>query len=253
MDPMSPEALLQRMQELEESNSQLKKIIHLKDQLINIAIHDFRSPITNILLCANALSTRVEAQGIFKELLEDIQANCHQQMILIDTYLNAPKLEAGQLQLQLNSFDNESLRAFFQEIQASFKLSTQSKQITLSCNIQETLPPLTMDIFKIRQVLNNLIHNAIKFTPYQGRIHLEITSTNHALRVKVEDNGAGIPSEALEMIFAPFIQVGDRSWENRGAGLGLSICKALIELHGGKIWVESTPGKGCQFYFTIPA
>ena len=121
---------------------------------------------------------------------------------------------------------------------------------------EKTPPVVTLDLSKIKQVMNNLVGNAIKFTPEGGQIFLRSVALNaDQLRLTVQDTGVGISQEDLEKVFNKFEQVKDRkvgTKGERGSGLGLAICKNLVELHGGRIWVESELGKGSQFHLEIP-
>jgi signal transduction histidine kinase len=130
-----------------------------------------------------------------------------------------------------------------------------TKSIHIEKDVQENLPKISMDPNRIIQVLNNLIGNAIKFTPNDGTIKVgaRLDRGNNAIEVNVKDNGIGITEENLSRIFDKFYQVGGRvSTDISGTGLGLSIAKEIVELHGGKVWVESKNGYGANFVFTLP-
>jgi signal transduction histidine kinase len=126
------------------------------------------------------------------------------------------------------------------------------KSITLRQRYDEALPPITADRDKLHQILTNLIHNAIKFTPRHGRVLVEAARTEGQVQICVSDSGCGIPEQELNRVFEKFYRGPSAPIETRGAGLGLSITKSLVELHGGRIWVTSNTGQGSRFCFTLP-
>jgi signal transduction histidine kinase len=126
------------------------------------------------------------------------------------------------------------------------------RSITLNTAVDERVGQVQADERKIRQVLLNLLSNAIKFTPEGGRIHVEARSVNESIEVSVTDTGVGIAPEDQEAVFEEFRQVGTAEKKVEGTGLGLALSRKFIELHGGKIWVESQVGEGSTFTFTVP-
>ena len=140
------------------------------------------------------------------------------------------------------------------EAVVSFDAWANTKSIKIEDRVQEGLPDVNIDAQRIGQILNNLIGNAIKFTPHGGMIIVEAVSNNmKEIEVSVQDNGPGIPKEDLDKVFDRFYQTGERNLSDiSGTGVGLSIAKEIAELHGGKIWVESEKKQGAKFIFTLP-
>ena len=131
---------------------------------------------------------------------------------------------------------------------------SELKNQRLDVDIQPDLPEILVDARRLEQVLTNMVANAIKYTPNRGIIRVAVSHNNKGIMFQVSDNGRGIPLEDLERIFEPFYRVAPDSDEApvSGTGLGLALSKTLVELHGGKIWAESSPGKGSVFCFTLP-
>jgi signal transduction histidine kinase len=127
--------------------------------------------------------------------------------------------------------------------------------ITLSCSVAEELPSVNVDRDRIAQVINNLLGNALKFTPAGGSVQVRVTcaATENAVRVEVEDSGRGIPADKVDKVFDRLYQVDETDRRDKGGlGLGLNLCQELVELHGGRIGVESTWGVGSRFWFVLP-
>ena len=160
------------------------------------------------------------------------------------------KLESGKMSVKLVSISVEKVVS---DALKSFQSWAGTKTISLVKNIENGLKEITADQDRIAQVFNNLIGNAMKFTPQGGAITIDAVKKDGMVKFSVKDTGAGIPKNELEKIFDKFYQTGQRApTDISGTGLGLSIAKEIVELHGGKIWVESEEGKGTSFIFTLP-
>ena len=161
------------------------------------------------------------------------------------------KIESGKIEVK---FGRISLGGLLNEAVEALRPVAAEKIIALEAALREPSILVWADRDKINQVLMNLIGNAIKFTPVQGRVTVSASRNGGAsVQVSVSDTGPGIPPDEKEKIFAKFYQIPEMNRANlQGTGLGLAICKALVELHGGKIWVESEPGRGSTFSFTLP-
>jgi signal transduction histidine kinase len=146
-----------------------------------------------------------------------------------------------------------SLHELFAHLLEEFQPLAQQKSITMEMTCMEFIPAIHADRDKLYEVAANLLENAIKYTPSGGRVHIEAQVLDHqCITVGVSDTGCGIPEEHVSKIFDKFYRVQSHPSGTGGAGLGLAIAKGLIELHGGTIAVESAPGKGSRFYFTLP-
>ncbi len=175
---------------------------------------------------------------------------------MIDDLLDMSLIEYGQLEIKKEPFD---LRKILDSVLDIFLHEAQSKELLISSHLDPGIPELLIgDFSRLRQALVNLVGNAIKFTE-QGeiRIHVQLLKQidEHTILLKfaVQDTGCGIPKDKMDLIFERFTQVdGSYTRQHGGTGLGLALCKKIVTLLGGRIWVESMPGKGSTFYFTLP-
>jgi signal transduction histidine kinase len=171
---------------------------------------------------------------------------------LINDLLDLAKIESGRIEVKSSYF---SLRGLVHEVVEVLRPVAAEKVVALEATLRE--PPILVwaDRNKINQVLMNLIGNAIKFTPARGRVEVSASRNGkESVRVSVSDSGPGIPPDEKEKIFAKFYQIAEvGGTKPKGTGLGLAICRALVELHGGTIWVEPEPSGGSAFCFTLPA
>ena len=166
---------------------------------------------------------------------------------LIGDLIDVASIDAGKLAFQSVSGDSSALVV---EAVETFAAAASAKDIALASEVVGEERASAFDHDRMLQVLANLITNALKFTPKGGAIRIRCEYTRRDVRFSVSDNGAGVPAVMLEAIFERFCQAGKH--DRRGLGLGLYISKCIVEAHGGKIWAESTPGKGSQFFFTLP-
>ena len=153
------------------------------------------------------------------------------------------------MELELSSF---SLPAAIDSALTLVRERATRRGVSLHAAIHPAIGEMSGDERKVRQVLLNLLSNAIKFTPEGGRIEVTAAPENGAVDVSVIDTGVGIAPEDHEAVFEEFRQVGESAAKQEGTGLGLALCRKFVELHGGRIWLESEPGKGSTFTFTIP-
>jgi signal transduction histidine kinase len=183
-----------------------------------------------------------------RESLEVIEEESDRLAQLIDNLLDASRLQAGQLSLNKSDFD---LARMATRIVQEFR--TQTERHTLEVDFPADYPLVHGDIERLRQVLSNLISNAIKYSPDQGKITVSGRYDEHEIYVAVSDQGIGIPAGERERIFDRFYRIDSAlSRRTQGAGLGLYLVKSVVEAHGGRIWVSSTPGQGSTFVFTLP-
>jgi len=171
---------------------------------------------------------------------------------LINDLLDLAKIESGKIEVKSSRV---SLSGLVYDVAEALRPVAAEKVIALETTIREPSILVWADRDKINQVLTNLIGNAIKFTPVQGRITVSASRNGgESVQVSVSDTGPGVSPDEKEKIFAKFYQIAEVNGENsKGTGLGLAIAKALVELHGGKIWVESESGHGSTFSFTLPS
>jgi two-component system sensor histidine kinase GlrK len=224
----------------------------MKSDFLSTMSHELRTPLTSIkegisLLRDGIGGTLGEKQ---KRLLNILTAETHRLIGLVNSLLDLSKMEAGMMTYH---FEAGNLPPLIQRAMMEMVPLVEAKRIRLEAGMNEGLPNVNMDGDRILQALRNLIGNAVKFTPEEGRIRVFARPTNGGVEVSVEDTGPGIPKENMTTIFERFRQVpGKSSNSMKGTGLGLAIVKHIITAHGGKVWAESHPGRGSTFIFVLP-
>ena len=215
--------------------------------------HEFRTPLNAIIgfseLMATGLSGQLTDQQ--KEHVTDIFTSGRHLLSLVNDILDLSKVEAGKMELEMKEFN---IKRLVETSIALFKEKAYKQSLQITYEIAHGLDTMIGDERKIKQVLFNLVGNAVKFTPASGRIHVEavLTDDEEFVKYSVRDTGIGISAKDQNKLFKPFQQVDTRlTRKYKGTGLGLSLCKELVELHGGRIWVESEAGNGSNFTFVI--
>ena len=246
------EKVKQRTSELEQSNEKLKQLNIEKNKYVGIVAHDLRGPIGNVFNFSELLIS--EYSDLSKEqhikFLSVINERSSYSLNLIESFLNSSKIESGILDLNFKTWDyNELLKNSIS--QNIFFANKKSQKLIFEC-IEENLSVLC-DKDKMEQVINNLISNAIKFSPIEKNIWIKIEKNNNQLVTSVIDEGQGIPESELKSIFKSYQTTSVKSTAGeKSTGLGLAIVKKIVEAHNGKIWVESEVGKGSCFSFSLP-
>lgn len=237
---------------IKEKEEEAKKIEVSKDEFLAMITHELKTPLVPIqgyadILLRGHLGDLNKSQ---KERLEIIKASSASLLSLISDLLDAQKLDLGQLRIKTKQ---ENLKSTVEKTIMVMSPQAQADQIELINGIKNDLYA-TYDDDRIRQVLTNLIKNSLKtVSPKTGKIEILAKDLPNEVRVSLKDNGKGIQKEKQKDLFKKFYQVDTSlTREKGGSGLGLSICKGIIETHGGKIWLESEPGKGTIVTFTIP-
>jgi len=227
-----------------------QQALRAREEVLAIVSHDLRNPLNAVKLGASLLAHSKEISGEDREQLEIIDISANRMADLIADLLDVTRLEGGKrLPIEPARVEIEPL---FGEAHELFRSQAAASQINLDYEIEEATPAIFADRHRVLQVLSNLIGNALKFTPAQGFIFFRAKPHDDGLVLfSVTDSGPGIPKENLKDIFNPYWQA--KRAERLGAGLGLPIARGIVESHGGKIWVESEPGKGTTFFFTLPA
>ena len=244
--------LTNAQRELARSNSELKRASEEKSRLMGVAAHDLRNPLGIISGYAEFLSMRLEGRVDPKELamLSVIQQSSHFMLALIESILEVSEAATGKLALNLQSTDVIGL------IRRNLSINgilAERKAMTIDLVAPQSLPPQTIDPLKIEQVLNNLVGNAIKFSEPGSSITVTVEDCGGRLRVAVADQGLGIRADEIGLLFKPFSRTSTRpTGGEASSGLGLAICKSILDGHGGDISVTSTLGKGTTFVFTLP-
>jgi len=185
-----------------------------------------------------------------KQCLNDVLDGSQHLLDLINEVLDLSKIESGKMALRLK---NVALTEVIQSLSRTMRPILTPRKQSLDVEIEEGLPPVYADEARLGQVLLNLVHNAAKFTPDEGKLKIEAVSEGDWCRVSVIDNGIGIKEEDKERIFEPFCQLRNPLTKQRnGVGLGLTLVKQIVERYGGQVWVESEYGKGSRFTLTVP-
>jgi PAS domain S-box-containing protein len=222
--------------------------MRLRDQVLGVVAHDLRNPLTLIQLQTSSLEPKPGMPERRDPKPRQVILRATERMNrLIQDLLDVSQIEAGQLRIERASVATDLLLEDVAE--AERRLAT-AQTLELELEIETAIPDVLGDHDRISQVLENLIGNAIKFTPAGGKIVVGARPQDHHVLFWIADTGPGITDEALEHIFDPFWQA--KKGSRHGAGLGLPIARGIVEAHGGRIWVESTLGRGTVFYFTLP-
>jgi signal transduction histidine kinase len=237
--------------EIEVKRRQLEVASQHKSEFLANMSHELRTPLNAIIGFSEVLTDRMfgELNEKQDEYLKDIYASGTHLLSLINDILDLSKIEAGRMELELTDFD---LPTALDNALTLVRERAGRKSITLQMSVDERLGEVRADERKIRQVVLNVLSNAIKFTPEGGRIEVSAVPRDGLVYVSVSDTGVGIAPEDQEAVFEEFRQVGTADKKAEGTGLGLTLCRKFIELHGGRIWVKSQIGVGSTFTFTIP-
>jgi signal transduction histidine kinase/CHASE3 domain sensor protein len=237
--------------ELEERNKELARASQLKSEFVSRMSHELRTPLNAVTGYLDLLAEESagELNGKQKRYVGHVRTGAGHLLELVNEVLDLSKIEAGRIQLYLDWFN--AADALYEVL-----ASTQPLAATRNISVEYVVDPSMVvyaDRLRLKQILYNLISNALKFTPEQGNVRIEFTHRTDSVHISVIDNGIGIPPEEQQAIFDEFHQGVTTKGVKEGTGLGLAITKRLIEQHRGKIWVKSKPGSGSQFTFTIPS
>jgi signal transduction histidine kinase len=239
---------------LERAYADLRTAERLRDDLTHMIVHDLRNPLTAILGNLDTLP-RYISDPAKAELCTSLVATAgragRRMKRLIDDLLDVGKLEAGELHLRLVALD---VADWLVERQESYRLQADAEDKRFIWNLTGDLPAVMADADLIGRVLDNLVNNAFKYTDSGGAITVGATHNDAQLVVTVRDDGQGIPLKDQARIFDKFVQVTDEHGAplRKGSGLGLAFCRLAVQAHGGRIWVESAPGQGSAFSFSLP-
>ncbi|HZS58503.1 MAG TPA: ATP-binding protein [Gemmatimonadaceae bacterium] len=225
-----------------------RRAVSARDEVLAVVSHDLRNPLSAINMCAGALRESQADAETTRELLATVQESTALMSRIIQDLLDVASIDARKLSIERR---RRPLGPVLGQAIAMFESVAAEKQLTLQNAASASLPDVSMDGDRILQVMANLLHNACKFTPAGGAISIETTTLPDAVQVAVSDTGPGIARDDLPRVF-------DRFWHDRresqirSTGLGLAIARGIVEAHDGRIWVESAPGKGSTFTFTLP-
>ena len=230
--------------------TRLKELDRLKSEFVMAASHELKTPLTSIGMSISLLKEKLmdKLDSKESELLCAADEEVQRLKALVNDLLDISRIEAGKMVID---FDSVSVELLLEKAVSFLKNQADEKSIELSYSLAHDLPPINAEVNKITWVLTNLISNALRYTDANGYIRLSAEQAGSQIHISVSDNGVGIPYEYQSRIFDKFIQVKTEKALG-GSGLGLAICKEIVRAHGGTIWVDSQPGEGSTFTFTVP-
>lgn len=238
--------------DLEEKNAELKKLDQLKSDFVSTVSHELRTPLSITIEGINLILDGLAGQinDMQKDLLQTSKESLDRLKTIINDLLDISKIEAGKIEIRRGFVD---LTEIVRKLTDSYKRVLLTKKQDMKVVLPQEKTLLFIDGDKIIQVMTNLLNNAHKFTPEGGLIEVTLTVEPKQARFKIKDNGVGISSEDIPKLFVKFAQFGRTHGSGiKGTGLGLAIARALIELHGGRIWAESKINEGTTFQFALP-
>jgi PAS domain S-box-containing protein len=246
------EKLREALEREREANERLRKLDDLKNQFVAMVAHDLRSPLTSVTGYASLLRQRWKEleDSQRDEFFNAISLSAGRIIKLVDDVLEGAALESGEVPYNIEPFDVAALvRRTIEDMRAAFP------EIEFSVEIEEALPQALGDEGRCWQVLTNLLSNAVKFTPVDRPIEVSAQAREAFVHVTVQDHGAGIAPKDVSRLFERFSRVnaGSALRETQSTGLGLFLCRTIVEAQGGRIWVETEPGRGARFTFSLPA
>jgi signal transduction histidine kinase len=244
--------LVTAQRELAKKNAELGRLNDQKNQFLGMAAHDLRNPLSAILTLSEFLLDKKlnVTPAEQEEFIRRIRSSSEYMVKLVNDLLDISKIEAGKLVLDLEASD---LPAIIENNVALNRILADKRQVELTLFQDTGIPRMMLDSAKIEQVLDNLIVNAIKFSPAGGTVEVRLDKSEADVTISVSDQGPGIPEEEFHKLFTPFEKTSTKSaTKEKGTGLGLAIVKKIVSGHQGKIWVESQVGKGSTFHVTLP-
>ncbi len=236
---------------MNEHLTELRDRLDAKTRLMQDVAHELKNPMSVIHGYATYLSRETATPDERRKALRAIMTNAERVVEMVEQMQDAVRLESGGFAVYTRPVEGAAL---LQEAVESAELEAVRCGVRLRWVSPVGDPlPIVADAKRVAQILANLIGNALKFTPPGGAIEIHAARDEEFVRFSVIDTGPGIPAEELPYLFDRFYQTHDNPVKRKGLGLGLAICKGLVEAHGGRIWVESSPGAGAGFNFTIPS
>jgi len=238
--------------DLQKKTIQLEQANNLKNQFLGMAAHDLRNPLATMYAYIELLKDDLHAvQGTtLAQPLQDIHEEVEYMLNLVSNLLDYSVIEQGHLELDQQEIE---LRQLLIQVVQLNRLLAKKRNVTISLDIRNDPGGVPIDLHRIRQVLNNLISNAIKYSPPDTTVLVTLTIEGQNLTVSVQDQGPGIPPNELNRLFTPFGKTNQKALSgDKSTGLGLAICRRMVEAHRGRIWAENLPEGGACFRFTLP-
>ncbi|MFP4681552.1 MAG: PAS domain S-box protein [Chitinispirillaceae bacterium] len=245
---LANDELMRKNAELDRANERLKELDKSKSEFVSIASHELRTPLTGIIgLTQTLLATDIDiSKEEEKKFLGIIEQEGKRLGSLLSELLDLTKIETGAAEIKLADHD---MTALVEEIMGVVKIP-EGSEVKLDMPEKSLLGKV--DLNRIKQVLINLVDNALQYSGEGGMVTIRVGSVDGMIEVDVEDTGPGVSPEEQEKIFDKFYRSKKAKKKTRGSGLGLTIAKSIVEAHGGRIWVQSEPGQGSRFSFTVP-
>jgi signal transduction histidine kinase len=238
--------------ELREANERLTELDRLKDDFVSTVTHELRTPLTSIRAFTEILLENPDVELVQrKKFLGIITKEAERLTRLINQVLDLAKIESGKADWSESRVD---MKEVVSDTLAAMDQLFKERNIDVTVRLPEKVSAVTADLDRMIQVMLNLLSNAVKFCDdVNGRVEIALTEHDRSLRIDVRDNGRGISPEDHEAVFSKFHQVGDTLTDKpHGSGLGLHISRQIVEHFGGRMWVDSSPGSGARFSFTLP-
>jgi len=229
-----------------------REVDRMKSEFVSMVSHELRTPLTSIKGYVDLIQTGEvgELTDVQREFLDIVKTNTDRLVELINELLDISRIEAGRIELRRKALD---LPGLIHQVADTMHPQLRAKRQALTLELAPDLPPVSGDNDRVIQILTNLVSNAHKYSPVEGALTIAAHRVGAYVRVDVSDTGIGLSPEDQARLFSKFFRAQNRATqETPGTGLGLAITRSLIEMHGGQIWVDSAPGKGSTFSFTLP-
>lgn len=229
------------------------KIKQAQDLINETLVHDLRSPLSSTISALDVVHDSYisgDPAGIVEPSIQIAQRSSRRMLAMVESILEITRMESGNIELSISKTNIESL---LEDCVSEFNTIALEYEVSIKIDEISNLPRVQIDKYKIHRVINNLIDNALKFSPQNSEILIKAGIKNQQLmEIRVIDSGPGVPKEYQSRIFERFAQIPGMPSRKRGSGLGLTYCRLAIEAHGGEIWVDGNPGGGSIFIFTLP-
>lgn len=243
---------LAQQKEVEQLYQALKQADEAKDEFVAMVAHELRNPINGLMAAYELIRRFNEKDEKQKPVIQSMFYALDSLRLLIEDLNHISQIEAGNINLDFEPVD---MHEILDRVISSLEHKSEQKNHLLELEITEELNAVWADKFRLTQILTNLLSNAVKYTPENGRITIKASNfgqDSNFLHMTLKDNGVGMDQDALDQVFDKYYRVAHTSKKIEGIGLGMFITKALVEAHGGKIWIESQPGEGTAVHFTVP-